>query len=81
MQGTYKVSECGIRPQYTLRRDAFARLAHVHRNGCAEEVLHVVRVCIGRDPAGPARGDTAKNEGGDVEEADAIEVSGETGYA
>ena len=69
--------ERGVRPQHALRRDALARLAHVHRDGGAEEVLDLVAVGVRGDPAGAADGHAAEDEGGEVEEGDAVEVGGE----
>ena len=71
------MSECGVCPQYTLGCNAFSCLAHVHRNGGAEEVLDLVAVRIRRNPAGASQGSTSENEGREVDESDIVEVGGE----
>ena len=66
-EGTYEVSECGVRPQYTLGCNTLSRLTHVHRNGGAEEVLDLVAVRIRGDPTRSSDCNTTEDEGWEME--------------
>ncbi len=68
------MSECGIRPEHALGRDAITGLPEIHGDGPAEKVLDLVAVGVSGDPAGPADGYAPEDECGDMEDRDMVEV-------
>jgi len=66
-----------VRPQHTLGRDPLACLPHVHAYRRTEEVLDLLAIVVLHEPTGPAEGDAAHDEGGEVDEGDGVETGGE----
>ena len=64
----------GVRPEHALGRDAITGLPEIHGNGPAEEVLDLVAVGVGGDPARPAYGYASEDERGDMKDGNIVEV-------
>lgn len=73
----YEISQGGVGPQHALGGDTFSRLTELHADDRAEKVFDVFAVGVVGDPAWTADGDAAHDEGGEVDEGDAVEVGRE----
>lgn len=70
---SYKMSQCRIRPQYTLGRYSFSCLPHIHANDCTEEILNLVRVCVMRHPSRARDHGTAHHQCRKMNQCDTVQ--------